>query len=424
MDLDRHVSLPGEYAVRLHHRPSEAIVGEPVRFSLDYTAGGNSLGKVLWDLGEGVPVTTQSTSFTYTDPGTYKIDLVAWDTAGRAAFDEISLVVGLPDMTEVFLGPGTEWNYDAYWKDGSSPKANATIHGLRVENDATVEHFQAQGTTLITAGGTGLCLGNPGAGSGRFNISGGTVVVQSGDPVKVGVGAASKPVTGMLILSDCGVFASLTDVLVGGGTGGSTGLVQVAGDAKVTVDGDSRLTLGADGAIGIVTLLDRGTLQVQNLLVHSGFINFVQDSQATLTVSGQNRSYYEELVSSGLIRLGGQPITESFNDLFVVDRDTLMLARAVLEGDLDGDGYVGSEDLDVVRSHWGRAVTPGDTASGDPSGDGHVGADDLDIVRAAWGTGTPPAPTSSNSVPEPAGWVLAVAGALWGMNRSRRRRWN
>jgi len=74
-----------------------------------------------------------------------------------------------------------------------------------------------------------------------------------------------------------------------------------------------------------------------------------------------------------------------------------------LEGDLNGDGFVGGDDLDIVRSFWGQNVTAGDLLSGDPSGDGFVGGDDLDIVRASWGQGTPPAP---QSVPEPTGWIL------------------
>ena len=57
-----------------------------------------------------------------------------------------------------------------------------------------------------------------------------------------------------------------------------------------------------------------------------------------------------------------------------------------IPGDLNGDGYVGSEDLDIVRSNWGRDVSPGNSVAGDADGDGYVGAGDLDIVRAYWGT--------------------------------------
>jgi len=90
-----------------------------------------------------------------------------------------------------------------------------------------------------------------------------------------------------------------------------------------------------------------------------------------------------------------------------------------LAGDLNSDGFVGGDDLDIVRSFWGQNVTLGDLLSGDPSEDGFVGGDDLDIVRANWGQGTPPAPTS---VPEPGTAVLllgAVAAWFFMFRRSR-----
>ena len=56
-----------------------------------------------------------------------------------------------------------------------------------------------------------------------------------------------------------------------------------------------------------------------------------------------------------------------------------------LAGDLNGDGLVGSADLDIVRANWGASVDAGCLLCGDPSGDGSVGSADLDIVRANWG---------------------------------------
>ena len=66
--------------------------------------------------------------------------------------------------------------------------------------------------------------------------------------------------------------------------------------------------------------------------------------------------------------------------------ETEQRSRTVL-GDLDGDGMVGSTDLDIVRAHWGQFVPVGSLAQGDPSADGLVGSADLDIVRANWGAG-------------------------------------
>ena len=55
-----------------------------------------------------------------------------------------------------------------------------------------------------------------------------------------------------------------------------------------------------------------------------------------------------------------------------------------LPGDLNGDDLVDAADLDLVRAHWGQAVTPGDTFSGDANGDGAVNSADLDLVRTRW----------------------------------------
>lgn len=87
-----------------------------------------------------------------------------------------------------------------------------------------------------------------------------------------------------------------------------------------------------------------------------------------------------------------------------------------IEGDLNGDGAVGSADLDIVRANWGSPVAPGNLAGGDPSGDGFVGSPDLDIVRANWGR------AAAAAVPEPnaAPMLLVPFGAfLSGRRRVR-----
>ncbi len=55
-----------------------------------------------------------------------------------------------------------------------------------------------------------------------------------------------------------------------------------------------------------------------------------------------------------------------------------------LAGDLDGDGFVGLADLDIVLGNWNQAVPIGDLAEGDVSGDGFVGLDDLDVLLGNW----------------------------------------
>ena len=88
-----------------------------------------------------------------------------------------------------------------------------------------------------------------------------------------------------------------------------------------------------------------------------------------------------------------------------------------LDGDLNGDGYVGVDDLNIVLTAWNQSVPPADP-SADPSGDGYVGIDDLNIVLVNWNSGTPPVTTH---IPEPAtGALLLGALLLHGRTFSRK----
>lgn len=80
-------------------------------------------------------------------------------------------------------------------------------------------------------------------------------------------------------------------------------------------------------------------------------------------------------------------------------------------GDLDGDGYVGLGDIDIVLGNWNQFVTAGDLLAGDPSNDGFVGLEDLDIILGNWNAGTPPSLSGLGSlVPEPTTLVLLGIG--------------
>jgi hypothetical protein len=67
---------------------------------------------------------------------------------------------------------------------------------------------------------------------------------------------------------------------------------------------------------------------------------------------------------------------------------TATYAMLPVPGDLDGSGFVGQADLDIVLANWGFGPPPDPRA--DPSGDDFVGQADLDIVLAHWGQGIRP----------------------------------
>ena len=117
---------------------------------------------------------------------------------------------------------------------------------------------------------------------------------------------------------------------------------------------------------------------------------------ARVTLAGTARGTWEFVATAQ--PAGGPVVTASGP----VARGALMLT---LPGDLNDDGFVGQNDLDLVLSWWGQNVPAGDPP--DPTGDGFVGQGDLDTVLDWWGFGTLPA-----AVPEPTTLVLLSARAL------------
>jgi hypothetical protein len=90
---------------------------------------------------------------------------------------------------------------------------------------------------------------------------------------------------------------------------------------------------------------------------------------------------------------------------------------AELAGDLNGDGFVGIADLNIVLSNWNLTVPPADMAA-DRDSDGFIGIADLNTVLGNWNNGTPPA-AGSGAVPEPASLALLAAGAAGALSGRR-----
>lgn len=125
----------------------------------------------------------------------------------------------------------------------------------------------------------------------------------------------------------------------------------------------------------------------------------------------------EETLYSAMIisleNLSESNLTVFVDDLRGFDRPILAAPEPPLPGDLNGDGVVKSEDLDIVRAGWGTDVIPGDLSSGDANADGVVNSIDLDIVRSNWGANVA-------DVPEPSALLLVlVATVLFEFRRRR-----
>ena len=117
------------------------------------------------------------------------------------------------------------------------------------------------------------------------------------------------------------------------------------------------------------------------------------------------------------LRFGGPSNVSSEGGGVTFDNVLLEVVAATvpgIPGDLNGDGYVGLDDLQPILDHWNQNVTVGDAAMGDISGplgdpDGYVGLDDLQPVLDHWNEGTPPTPAA---IPEPASLALISIGGF------------
>lgn len=90
-------------------------------------------------------------------------------------------------------------------------------------------------------------------------------------------------------------------------------------------------------------------------------------------------------------------------------------ADAPMLGDLDRDGFVGIDDLNIVLANFGNNVPP--MLNGDADWDGYVGIDDLNAVLANWNAGSPS--PAALVIPEPVIIGLLLPGLTCWMMRRR-----
>ncbi len=96
---------------------------------------------------------------------------------------------------------------------------------------------------------------------------------------------------------------------------------------------------------------------------------------------------------------------------------TSLYILALLPGDLNADGFVGIDDLNIVLGNWNGAADAGVWGMGDVNGDGFVGIDDLNEVLGNWNAGVPP--TNIANIPEP-GTVSLLCVLGWALNHRTR----
>jgi hypothetical protein len=116
--------------------------------------------------------------------------------------------------------------------------------------------------------------------------------------------------------------------------------------------------------------------------------------------------------TSRWIDTGGYYEASGHHTLYAIS-GVLTAAITVVPGDLNGDGIVNAQDLELVASHW---LQTGTNVAGDANGDGIVNGGDLRIIDANWlknASGSTGGGTSVAAVvPEPATIVMVALGGL------------
>ncbi len=117
---------------------------------------------------------------------------------------------------------------------------------------------------------------------------------------------------------------------------------------------------------------------------------------------------YTSIVSFAEDESGNLLIVDFGFDALGIGGHIFRVVPEPLVGDLDGDGFVGITDLNIVLGSWNQSIPPGDPLA-DPSGDGFVGIEDLNVILGNWNAGT--SPPTNNAIPEPATLGLVLLGS-------------
>jgi T5SS/PEP-CTERM-associated repeat protein len=238
------------------------------------------------------------------------------------------------------------------------------------------------------------------------NIEGFGTVNTPNDPLKplinngsIAGNSGAEPITLAGYIKGVGTL----DNVVITGTDAPGFSIATVSRGSVTYAGTLEIEL-ATGGLDIIDHTGTATLGgVLDLSLVSGFTPGLGDTFQFLTAAGLVGTFAGVTGAD----LGGGL---AFDVIYGSNDVTLQVINALLAGDLNADGFVGIDDLNIVLINWNQNVTPGDLLSGDPTGEGFVGVDDLNVVLVNWNNGTPPLTEALGNVPEPG--TLVCLGLL------------
>ena len=270
-------------------------------------------------------------------------------------------------------------------------------------------------TNLTGTAGNGLREFNVGAGTTNFILDDNPVLDPLSNDGDVN-GVHVNPITGDLYIIESGFFDTVQDepsVIVRRVDTYDNGAGQIDFGAWEYIQ------LDMSGVADDDTLITESRRTVYDYVNN---VMYFYDFDSTAAGAGGSFvfDWYALDLDTGIVTQAHLDSDESTRGFGTEDRYEFFClgasCAAPLQGDLNGDGFVGIDDLNIVLGAWNQNVPPGNPLA-DPSGDGFVGIDDLNEVLGNWNAGTPPAPSA---VPEPASLTLLTIAAVSAMGRRRK----
>ncbi len=250
-----------------------------------------------------------------------------------------------------------------------------------------------------------LILADDNTGRGFYHLNGGTLDMQ-GNSIRSGSGLEHEfEFRGGTIRNASSIDLKNTLMQQGGtlAPGGSIGQTNILGDYSL-VAGTVEIELGGiDNPYDLLTATGDIDISIIGTTLDLSSLGAMAAGSYTIieSTSGIVSGSFERVTGIGL-----------YDDLVDVQYNphsvTITLNRDFVPGDLNADGFVGLDDLDIILAHWNQTVPVADLTSGDYSCDGYVGLNDLDAVLQNWNASIPAA--SNVNMPELATFLYMLSG--------------